>query len=153
LLDFLAALVQSEFLVQPSDHLPGPCLREALGRNGMILLQPFQPGLHVAKLLLGFLTEPAVIQVPFLPLSAQYAERRALNFTDFVQSLAASGESRAYNPAAVGMEVHETHPVCLGGSPTDPANKVLVRPIEHAELCRFWNKVYRDARSRQQSSV
>ena len=74
--------------------------------------------------------------------SAQYAERRGLNFTDFVQSLAASGESRAYNPAAVGMEVHETHPVCLGGSPTDPANKVLVPPTEHAELCRFWNSEY-----------
>ncbi|HEV3080417.1 MAG TPA: hypothetical protein VGY66_11580 [Gemmataceae bacterium] len=26
--------------------------------------------------------EPAVVQVPFLPLCAQYAERRALNFTD-----------------------------------------------------------------------
>jgi hypothetical protein len=95
------------------------------------------------------INEPAVVQVPFLPLSADYAERRALSFTDFVQSLAASGESRAYNPAAVGMEVHETHPVCLGGSPTDPANKVLVSPTEHAELCRFWNKHYRDVRSRQ----
>jgi hypothetical protein len=99
------------------------------------------------------LNEPAVVQVPFLPLSAQYVERRAVNFTYFVESLAASGESPAYNAAAVGMEVHETHPVCLGGSPTDPANKVLVPPMAHAELCRFWNKVYRDALARQQGSA
>ena len=94
----------------------------------------------------------AVVQVPFLPLAAQYAKRQADNFADSVRSLASSGESSAYNPDAVGMEVHDKHPICFGGSPTDPANKVLVPAPKHAEVCRFWNKAYRDAVARQRGS-
>lgn len=96
------------------------------------------------------LGEPAVVQVPFLPLAAEHAHRKAVSFAEFVQSLAASGESAPYNPEAVGMEVHDKHPICFGGSPTDPANKVLVPAAKHAEICRFWNKAYRDAVARQQ---
>lgn len=99
----------------------------------------------------GFpLGEPAVIQVPFLPLAAEYAKRQAHSFTEFVGLLASSGESPAHNVEAIGKEVHDKHPICLGGSPTDPANKVLVPSAKHAELCRFWNKVYRDAVARQE---
>jgi hypothetical protein len=93
-----------------------------------------------------------VVQVPFLPLSAEYAERQADCFSDFLLSLAASGESPAHNAEAVGMEVHDKHPICFGGSPTDPSNKVLVPAAKHAELCRFWNKVYRDAVAGQRGS-
>lgn len=96
------------------------------------------------------LGENAVEQVPFLPLAAGYAKRRASNFSEFVSSLADSGESPACNADPVGMEVHDKHPICLGGSPTDPANKVLVPVAKHAELCQFWNKVYRDAVTGQQ---
>jgi hypothetical protein len=95
------------------------------------------------------LGQAGVFQVPFLPLSAEYADRRAANFGEFLRSLAASGESPAHDPAGVGMEVHDKHPICLGGSPTDPANKVLVPPAKHVELCRFWNKVFCDAVARQ----
>jgi hypothetical protein len=92
----------------------------------------------------GFaLDEGDVLQVPFIPLCADCAERLARSFTEFVRSLAASGESPGHNPEAVGMEVHDIAPICFGGSPTDPANKILVPPATHAEVCRFWNGVYR----------
>lgn len=99
------------------------------------------------------LGEAAVIRVPFLPLGPAHAQRLAGSFTEFIGSLADSGESAPYNAEAVGMEIHDKHTICLGGSPTDPANKVLVPPAKHAEICRFWNKVYRDAVSRQRRSA
>jgi hypothetical protein len=94
-----------------------------------------------------------VIQVPFLPLAAEHAKRQADNFAHFVLSVASSRESAAYNPEAVGMEVHDKHPMCFGGSPTDPANKVLVPAAKYAEVCRFWNKAYRDAVARKRGSA
>lgn len=94
------------------------------------------------------LVDSAVVQVPFLPLQAELIEHQAINFAEFVRSLAASGDSPERNPEVVGMEVHDIHPVCFGGSPTDPENKVLVPVAKHAEVCRFWNKTYRDALAR-----
>ena len=99
------------------------------------------------------LGEAAVIRVPFLPLGPERAHRVARSFTEFVVSATDTGESAPYNTEAVGMEVHDKHPICLGGSPTDPANKVLVPPAKHADICRLWNKVYRDAVSRQRRSA
>ena len=96
--------------------------------------------------------EQSVIQVPFLPLGAEHAARVATSFAEFVLALGASAESPACEPEAVGMEVHDKHPICLGGSPTDPANKVLVPAAKHAEVCRYWNKVYRDAVDRERGS-
>lgn len=95
------------------------------------------------------LGEPAVVQVPFVPLAAEHARRRAANFAAFVRKLATKGESAEASPESIGMEVHDKHPICFGGSPTDPANKVLVPPPKHAEVCRYWNKAYRDAIARQ----
>jgi hypothetical protein len=99
------------------------------------------------------LRDTAVVQVPFLPLMAEHARHRALSFSGFIQAMAASGKSHPHKADAVGMEVHDKHPICLGGSPTDPANKVLVPVAKHAEICRFWNTVYRDAVARQQGSA
>ena len=93
--------------------------------------------------------QAGVFQVPFLPLATQHVKRLGANFAEFLRSLAASGESLPSSAEAVGMEVHDKHPICFGGSPTDPANKVLVPPVKHAELCRFWNKAYRHAVERQ----
>jgi hypothetical protein len=36
--------------------------------------------------------------------------------------------------------------VLLGGSPTDPENKVILRRDQHMELVRYWNKVVDDLR-------
>ena len=41
-----------------------------------------------------------------------------------------------------GKEIHEIHPVSLGGSPTDPANKVIVTRHDHrTKLNPYWMKV------------
>lgn len=86
----------------------------------------------------------AVFMVPFIPLEAEDAEQQAASFTEFVLSSAAAEESSELNEEAVGMEVHEIHPILFGGSPTDLANKVLVSPATHAQACRYWNQLYRD---------
>lgn len=35
---------------------------------------------------------------------------------------------------------HEQHPIILGGSPTDPDNKLLVPLAKYAELVAWWNE-------------
>ena len=95
--------------------------------------------------------EPSVIRVPFVPFVAEYANQRSPTFTEFIRSLASSGHSQKSNPATIGLEVHEKHPICLGGDPNNPENKVLVPVAKHAELSTYWNKVYRQIRGQQVS--
>lgn len=45
------------------------------------------------------------------------------------------------NPALKGLDIHEVHPVKLGGSPTDLDNKILLTPQEHARYTVWWNNV------------
>src|SRR5215813_13992598 len=40
-----------------------------------------------------------------------------------------------------GKEIFEIHPVILGGSPTDPANKAVLSREEHIKAVVYWNKV------------
>jgi hypothetical protein len=84
-----------------------------------------------------------VVEVPFIPLSIEHAERRAPTFGELISGMAAVRSSPASAARLVGSEIHEIKPICLGGSPTDPTNKAVVPVSQHAELCRFWNKVYR----------
>ena len=51
-------------------------------------------------------------------------------------------------PNHSGGEIFEIHPVLLGGSPTDPANKVILDRQKHIAAVRHWNKVIRDLRMR-----
>ena len=39
-----------------------------------------------------------------------------------------------------GKQLFHITPVILGGSPTDPANKVVLTIEEHIQFVRFWNK-------------
>ncbi len=98
----------------------------------------------------GFLIETGqVLKVPFIPLSKDYAENLAPSFSEFLRQLDASGVSGEANPNTGGMEIHEINPIVFGGSPTDEKNKALVPPAKHAELARFWNKMYRNVRQGQ----
>jgi hypothetical protein len=47
-------------------------------------------------------------------------------------------------------EVHDKHPIALGGDPINKANKVLVPAAQHPEICNFWNKVCHEVRSQSQ---
>ena len=52
------------------------------------------------------------------------------------------------NPARHGLEVHEVHPVKLGGSPTDLDNKIFLTPQEHARYTTWWNNVIKNRATR-----
>ena len=45
-----------------------------------------------------------------------------------------------------GREIFEIKPIILGGSPTDPANKVALTRAEHIEAVRYWNHFIRGLR-------
>jgi hypothetical protein len=92
--------------------------------------------------------QSSVVQVPLIPLAGESAEYRAMGFTEFVMRLAESGGGKPskLNQATEGMEVHCKQPIALGGDPTDEGNRELVPVAEHPELCRYWNKVYRETR-------
>jgi len=58
-----------------------------------------------------------------------------------------SGNPRRDRPAEyAGKEIFEIQPVIFGGSPTDPANKVVLTRAQHIEAVRYWNGVIREAR-------
>ena len=46
---------------------------------------------------------------------------------------------RSLDSGMRGKEIFEITPVIVGGSPTDPANKVLLTREEHMQAVRFWN--------------
>ena len=48
-----------------------------------------------------------------------------------------------------GMEVFEIKPVILGGSPSDPANKVMLTRDEHIKAVVYWNGVIAELRARR----
>lgn len=94
----------------------------------------------------------AIVQVPAIPLSLEYAHQMAAGFSEFIAFLAATGESSETRGEALGKEVHEIKPVVFGGDPRDLANKVLVEPPIHAQAAIFWNKVYKQAKKNLKSS-
>jgi hypothetical protein len=48
-----------------------------------------------------------------------------------------------------GKELFEITPVILGGSSTDPANKVVLNRNQHIEAVRYWNRIIGDLRRTQ----
>ena len=47
-------------------------------------------------------------------------------------------------PATHGLVIYEKHPIILGGSPTDPDNKMLIPLAKYTELVAWWNGRIRD---------
>lgn len=58
-----------------------------------------------------------------------------------------SKQKRSLNPDLLGKQIFRITPVLLGGSPTDPANKVFLTREEHIQAVRFWNTVIAQHRS------
>jgi len=48
------------------------------------------------------------------------------------------------------LEISEVHPAILGGSPTDPTNKILLTRNQHIAAVRYWNRIIRDLRSHRE---
>ncbi len=57
--------------------------------------------------------------------------------------------SKNRNIQLKGKEIFEITPVMLGGSPTDPKNKIILTRSEHVEAVNYWNKLIRDLRNQQ----
>lgn len=53
---------------------------------------------------------------------------------------------RSQLQAYAGKEIFEVHPVILGGSPVDPANKTVLTRQQHIEAVRYWNKMIQEMR-------
>jgi hypothetical protein len=125
--------------------------------NGAYEIEEYLPGfLLIASNTIGDaicfrapFTEGQVVQVPFIPLWLDYAEPGESGFGDFLASLAVSGGAGMppsiadINPAMIGKEIFQRHPIALGGSPTDASNRCLVPLEEHTKLVRHWNGVFR----------
>lgn len=66
------------------------------------------------------------------------------SFDTFLRWLAsrvpAEGPPPQPNRERLGLVLHETTPIIVGGSPTDPANKVLVPLEQYADLVGWWNE-------------
>jgi len=93
-----------------------------------------------------------VLRVPFIPLDVDYATPFGDDFGQFLLTLSQSllpGElPPQVNPDVIGLEVHEKHPIVLGGDPTNKDNRVLLDIRTHAEACAFFNKLVRDVQPR-----
>jgi hypothetical protein len=89
-----------------------------------------------------------VVEVPLVGMTWDLAKPMGATFLSFLGNL--------YNTKHVGeptrpggsthldcrgKEIFEPTPVLLGGSPTDPANKVVLNRKEHIEAVVYWNKV------------
>jgi len=61
------------------------------------------------------------------------------------------GKNRRAGLARFGCdrgEVFEIKPVILGGSPTDPGNKIVLTRDEHIKTVLYWNRIIAELRAR-----
>lgn len=85
-----------------------------------------------------------IVYVPFVGMEQDLARPIAPNFTEFLQDLRRRGraemsmrsDERQVRPReAAGKEIFEIKPVKLGGSPTDPSNKIVLTRHSTSTLC------------------
>lgn len=122
-------------------YLPHHLLIGSDGGGNAILLNTKQAGAPVEK-------------IPFIPLDPDFGETLGENFSSFLDSLLSHAENadhlhpRSPNPETFGLEIHEKHPVVLGGDPEDTSNKIFLRPSVHAEAVVYFNRLVRNIRER-----
>lgn len=158
----------------PSDYLK--VIREIGGREGFLgqqylrlyrfdelitLNQAYQiPNYNPSLFLFGadgygeafafVISTDKVVKLPLIPIPTDRVDVIADGFESFLSCLASTGESAVPDASKVGLELHLKHPLCLGGDFRDPENRILVTPDKHAELARYWNRIYHDLKSKQQ---
>lgn len=59
---------------------------------------------------------------------------------------------RNLNARPQGQELFEITPIILGGSPTDPKNKVWLSRQQHIQAVRYWNRIIRKMREESNAS-
>ena len=95
-----------------------------------------------------------IMQVPFVGISRADEFHVAGSFTELLmrkrEKLGHSSERPPRSELALrGKEIFEIKPIILGGSPTDPENKMALTRDQHMEVVRYWNKVVNDLRTQQ----
>jgi len=96
-----------------------------------------------------------MVRVPFIPLDRVLAREEAPSLAALLAAFVEGPVEEV--PAGLsipdeertGHELAESTPACLGGV-LSLENTVLLPIGEHAELCRFWNRVYRRMRRERQ---
>jgi hypothetical protein len=98
------------------------------------------------------------VQVPFVGMEWALAQPIAASFMGFferlrrIEQMAEPFRPRNHDPLSCrGKEIFEITPIILGGSPTDPANKVLLHREEHMKAVVFWNRVVKELRAKRSS--
>lgn len=90
-----------------------------------------------------------LLNIPLIPIPVinENIDSVAPDFNAFAQANL-SEPAAALSQHPVGQELHLKQPLCFGGDWNDEKNLVWVTPPQHAELVRYWNRIYRDV-SRQ----
>ena len=80
-------------------------------------------------------------RIPWIPLSEAHRQEAYPSVEALDSSLATLHEATpAYEH--FGKEVHFVTPIVFGGKPDDNANIAMIDQAAHAQICRYWNKVY-----------
>ncbi len=89
-----------------------------------------------------------ILQVPFVGMAWDLAEPVGATFIAFLQylyNIEQTNEPVRHQELPYvdrgGMEIFEIKPIILGGSPTDPANKMVLNRENHIGAVVYWNKV------------
>lgn len=92
-----------------------------------------------------------VFKIPLIPIpiDAEEMDVAATSFDAFVRRHSDIPATLRPNPSCVGKELHLKKPLCFGGDWKDAENQIMVTPIEHVEIVRYWNKLYRDLLAQQ----
>src|SRR5215831_12700862 len=107
-----------------------------------------------------------IVSVPFVGMEWELAEPIGASFSlclerlyqtkELSESESMSDHNRESGITASqsrGKEIFEIHPVILGGSPTDPANKVVLNRAEHMQAVVYWNRVIAEIRRQKKEAM
>lgn len=96
-----------------------------------------------------------IVSVPFVGMPWNLAQTVGSSFNDFLGTASrdrvteSNPQRRVTELECRGKEIFEISPVILGGSPTDPANKIVLTKNEHIQAVVYWNGVVAQLRNRQ----
>lgn len=84
--------------------------------------------------------EWSVVKMQIVGMAWELGLPMAPSFTAFLEALAATtNPPEELDESALGNVIHEIKPVIVGGSPTDPANKILMPLADYLPLTAWWN--------------
>jgi hypothetical protein len=89
----------------------------------------------------------SIVKIPFVGMDWKSAEPMGLTFKAFLECLYKTKRMKQSEPqklnskSCICKEIFEIKPIILGGSPTDPANKIVLTRVDHIKIVIYWNKI------------